>query len=228
MLETTSLHTKADVTNFRSGRPSGFAICDEPVLEGASKAEIASQVLDRLRVEIVVLDGTGLIVFCNAAARRLLAGNDSMFSHRNRLRFSDPDVNRWLQSHLCSASQPGERTVLVLDEDQGRHRIASLDAVRGETEEVSRLILTFSRLSHPLTEEGARQLMHHFGLTPAEQRLVHFLMRGGQLKEAAKTFGLSRHTVGNQLRSIFDKVGVRRQTGLMRLMSMGPQIDALE
>lgn len=226
MLGSASLRTMPGSTNRRSTPPrvSGFARYGEPVRVSGSDAEIASRVLERLQLEVIVLDPTGAIVFCNGAARRLLAANAGVFSHRGSLHFANCENNRWLQSELRSEPQAREpkHMVLILQEDPGKQRIVSLDVIRDEAAATPSYILTFWRLANSLAEDGVRQLMRYFGLTPAEQRLTLFLNRGGRLMEAAKTFGLSRHTVSNQLRSIFDKVGVRRQTELTRLMCVGP------
>lgn len=55
-----------------------------------------------------------------------------------------------------------------------------------------------------------------FGLTPAEARLAAQLKRGFALKEAAQALEISVNTARNQLKSIFDKLGVNRQSDLIR------------
>jgi DNA-binding CsgD family transcriptional regulator len=57
-----------------------------------------------------------------------------------------------------------------------------------------------------------------FGLTGAESALVLLLVEGLTLDEAAARQGVSRHTARSQLRSIFAKTGVTRQTELLRLV----------
>ncbi|WP_293339607.1 alpha/beta fold hydrolase [Parvibaculum sp.] len=55
-----------------------------------------------------------------------------------------------------------------------------------------------------------------FGLTPAEARLAARLRFGLSLKEAAEELGISVNTARNQLKSVFDKLGVNRQADLVR------------
>ena len=64
-----------------------------------------------------------------------------------------------------------------------------------------------------------QHLRARFSLTPAEVRLARKLGEGLSLSEAAEGLGVSLATVRNQLRSIFDKVGVRRQSDLIRLFA---------
>src|SRR5690606_33122681 len=54
------------------------------------------------------------------------------------------------------------------------------------------------------------------GLTPAEARLAARLRFGLSLKEAAEELGISVNTARNQLKSVFEKLGVNRQADLVR------------
>jgi pimeloyl-ACP methyl ester carboxylesterase/DNA-binding CsgD family transcriptional regulator len=54
------------------------------------------------------------------------------------------------------------------------------------------------------------------GLTPAEARLAARLRFGQSLKEAAEELGISVNTARNQLKSVFEKLGVNRQADLVR------------
>lgn len=54
------------------------------------------------------------------------------------------------------------------------------------------------------------------GLTPAEARLAARLRFGLSLKEAAEELGISVNTARNQLKAVFEKLGVNRQADLVR------------
>lgn len=58
-----------------------------------------------------------------------------------------------------------------------------------------------------------------FGLTPAETRLAARLKNGLTLKEASADLGVTINTVRNQLRAIFEKVGLSRQSDLIRALT---------
>ncbi|MFD3262781.1 alpha/beta fold hydrolase [Phenylobacterium ferrooxidans] len=62
-------------------------------------------------------------------------------------------------------------------------------------------------------------LRESFGLTPAETRLAARLKDGLTLKEAAVELNVSFNTVRNQLRAIFEKVGLSRQSELIRTLT---------
>jgi pimeloyl-ACP methyl ester carboxylesterase/DNA-binding CsgD family transcriptional regulator len=85
-------------------------------------------------------------------------------------------------------------------------------------------------------------LRESFGLTPAETRLAARLKDGLTLKEASGELGVTINTVRNQLRAIFEKVGLSRQSDLIRALTqlsslagslrdagpLGPAISATE
>lgn len=57
-----------------------------------------------------------------------------------------------------------------------------------------------------------------YALTPAEMRLTAHLVNGGTIADYAKTHGLSRNTVRNQLQAAYCKTGTHRQAELVSLL----------
>ena len=74
-------------------------------------------------------------------------------------------------------------------------------------------------ISPARTEALANALMRSFGLTPAETRLALKLQVGLTLAECGRDLDISVNTARNQLRAIFDKLGLRRQSGLARTLA---------
>lgn len=64
--------------------------------------------------------------------------------------------------------------------------------------------------------ELAGNLLSRYGLTSAEGRLAQALDRGASVKEAAAAFGISEGTARQQLKAIFRKIGIVRQSELIR------------
>lgn len=58
--------------------------------------------------------------------------------------------------------------------------------------------------------------MRLFGLTRAEARLLHGLVEGRSLSECAEASSTSVQTARFQLKRVFDKTGVHRQTDAVR------------
>jgi DNA-binding CsgD family transcriptional regulator len=69
----------------------------------------------------------------------------------------------------------------------------------------------------PATPE--RLLMEAFGLTRAETTLTLALLHGETVDEYCERTGISRNTARTHMRAIFDKLGVNKQTELIRLLS---------
>jgi pimeloyl-ACP methyl ester carboxylesterase/DNA-binding CsgD family transcriptional regulator len=64
--------------------------------------------------------------------------------------------------------------------------------------------------------DATRMYRETFGLTPAEARLAAHLKDGYSLKEAAAKLNVSVNTARNQIKSVFEKLGVNRQSDLIR------------
>ena len=92
---------------------------------------------------------------------------------------------------------------------------AGLDRVDGVGE--GALAIVFPAVE--ATDRLWANLRESFGLTPAETRLAARLKDGLTLKEAAGDLGVTINTVRNQLRAIFEKVGLSRQSELIRALT---------
>lgn len=86
--------------------------------------------------------------------------------------------------------------------------------------------LVFVAPEREAARDAVRMYRETFGLTPAEARLAARLKDGLSLKEAAVDLGISVNTARNQIRSIFDKLGVNRQSDLIRHLTELSQLAA--
>lgn len=75
-------------------------------------------------------------------------------------------------------------------------------------------------VNDPQNEQRApnHTLRELFGLTPAESRVALLMARGESVNRLADLIGVSRNTVRSQVKSIYAKTGVNRQTDLIRLL----------
>jgi DNA-binding CsgD family transcriptional regulator len=73
---------------------------------------------------------------------------------------------------------------------------------------------------HP-AERTADELRRRFGLTPAEARLALAVADGNTTREYAEQRGKSVGTVRFQMKQILAKTGCRRQSELVRLITLG-------
>lgn len=79
------------------------------------------------------------------------------------------------------------------------------------------LLFVFDPDRVPLTPDNL--LMNAFGLTGAETRLTLALLHGETVDEYCARTDISRNTARTHMRAIFDKLGINKQTELIRLLS---------
>lgn len=80
------------------------------------------------------------------------------------------------------------------------------------------LVILIDLEEQPHTSETALRITFH--LTPAEARLAARLSTGESLDSATEAIGISKETGRNQLKSIFLKAGVKRQSELVAMLSL--------
>lgn len=87
---------------------------------------------------------------------------------------------------------------------------------------VAALVLTRAR--ERIDETSPPDLQARFGLTEAEAGLAAALAAGEALSDYARRRGVRVQTARNQLQSVFQKVGVNRQSELVRrLLTVEPK-----
>ena len=207
-----------------------------PTTEGmTSLARAAAGGGERADVGVIVVSGAGGAVACNPAG-------ESLFLHRlgrieaRGLSFLNPSNHEALTQARKRLRETHGRQVIVkfLDEaDEGPHfayvtpaaalplsLVATLPqrSPRGEGD----IAIVFPALE--TTDRLWASVRESFGLTPAETRLAARLKDGLSLKEAADDMAVSLNTVRNQLRAVFEKMGLNRQSELVRALT---QLGAL-
>jgi len=191
-------------------------------LEGATKAALES-----LPSAAMLVDKDGVVELVNSNAKRILAQGDAKPRDatcyfwcitRNRanqaaLRAALEEVlNKAVAGRACSTS------VLVRDKPEKVYsvEIAGLVHARIASPPLSeRALVLVADLKEAISADE-RLLGQHFSLTGAEGRLASLLVAGYTLASAARVAGVASSTVRTQLKSIFRKVGVRRQADLIR------------
>lgn len=210
----------------QSSRPTHRLQSLPPMWGGSGHSPLSRRVLDQLQIAIAVLDTQGIVVFCNARAERLARNQAAIKLYSGqRICVTDAHTERTFQGTLrqfaSGNSFKDESSVLIVVNDMGGGAQPLIGAFRPLSGHPRTILMTLADVGGSVSEASLQCLLQTFHLTPAEQRLAHHLATGGCLTDAANSFGVSKHTVRNQLRSIFDKVGVQRQADLTRLMLAG-------
>ncbi len=175
----------------------------------------------------LALDPRSRLVACDARGEQLLsAGQVLRLGRDRRLRFVDDAANSALDAGLGTGGRVGHGFV-VPDPVAGRilARLAPLPRPRAippienalaPERAVVTLTLTLPSRGGGVADEELRAL---FELTPAESMVLRQLCVGLSISEIATLRGVSQNTVRNQICSLFDKTGTRRQAELVALVA---------
>ena len=197
--------------------------------------EASSQAVAGPSMGWVVLSSRRKVTAANDAAHAIMATGLGELKTGAEPRFSDPSNDEALTQALRQARAPGAvQTILKLEREgedgpcfayvipaRALPGAADADAIELADDDQSYALV------FPAVEETGRlwvSIRDSFGLTPAEIRLASRLRDGRTLKEAADELSVSHNTVRNQLSAIFDKMGLKRQSELIRALAELSQV----
>jgi DNA-binding CsgD family transcriptional regulator len=194
---------------------------------------LASEMLTKISVAAIVVDGQCRVLFANDAADQLLKAGDGLNLQQARLKTRDPRQDAILQQAVTRVSATTRR---------GAEPPSDVLAVRrAHRRPLSVLVAPFWREAWHWTGGSAdpsaiifandpdvrrypaiRALTTLYRLTPAEARLREALLQGERVADYAERVGVSTNTAATQLKQIFAKTETRRQADLMRLIFSNP------
>jgi len=194
-----------------------------------SERRLYAGTIDRMLVGTVILDQTGAILKSNAVAHEMLEEGDGLLAANNTLRAAHPVENRELQRLItqtiggpADGASPGVAEAISISRKAGRGKLGVV--VRGvphaEWSEGNRrpAVALLIRDPERRTEASRETVRRLFELTPAEASLALALADGLTLDEAAERLKIRKNTARAHLRAIFAKIGVTRQTTLVRML----------
>lgn len=190
--------------------------------------------LERLSVGAVILDKNGKIMHCNRAAEQILAERDGLSVVHDCLQASIGLESRELRQLIERAIrgdageqglQPQVVSGMSLTRTSGRPNLGIVvrPAPLTEWSELPNrpAVLVIIRDAEQKLQASQSSLKQLYGFTPAESALVLKLLAGLTVDEASVELNISRNTARSQLRGVFAKTGVTRQTELVRLLLSG-------
>lgn len=189
--------------------------------------------LGRLDTGVVLLDMAGRIIHANASAEAILRASDGLCGVCSQLAFADPAARQrfakilaaFLDGTLEAAVRPGGE--LFVPRPSGRpayvvsvRRLPVPDGDDGPGADAAAIVF----LHDPARVEApaAERIASAFGLTQREAELAAALYAGQSLSEHAAERGIRLTTARFHLYQAMDKMGVRRQTDLVRLVGNLP------
>lgn len=183
--------------------------------------------MNQVTFGIILLKQDGTIILMNAVAKRLCRG-DGLHVVNNRLR-----MTATLQADCADVltrlpiPSSGWTATLVMREKRNPILIGLARVPSGEIPGAEFAILVQDLVQQLGSVDPL--LTRLYGLSPAESRLARLVSTGSGIRAAAEAIGISAQTAKTQLKIVFTKLGVHRQSELAKLIaSLGPVAFALE
>jgi DNA-binding CsgD family transcriptional regulator/PAS domain-containing protein len=184
-------------------------------------------VIDALDVGLIGLTASRTLSFANPAAEKLLRVGDVLALRDGRLITRDSAATAALDNLIEIAlnrklSAPPGGAITVTGASGSLHlTVIPTPGPAGVVPGGSKLLITITDpAAAPKTREHLLAAL--FRLTPAETRVTMLLLSGLEPSQIADQTRTTAGTVRFQLKAIFRKTGVRRQSELMRLVSRLP------
>jgi DNA-binding CsgD family transcriptional regulator len=182
---------------------------------------------DGLEAGMFMVTAAGRIAHANASGKAMLAGGELVRSLEGRLSLRNPQADQALQD-ICAAAANGDAAVGTRGIDvpfrsgDGKRFVAHVlpltsGARRQAGTRYSAVAAVFVREA---SIEGSLPLdvmARHYGLTPAETRVLFGVLNVGGITEMAPVLGISENTVKTLLQRVFEKTGTNRQADLVKL-----------
>lgn len=192
--------------------------------------------LDNVIVPMLVTDGSGRYLFANAAGQRLLErGALFQVTYRGDLRLKSREETTRLRAQIAQMSDDICVSALQVKSDDGMLTLCvspfrlgmtsggALDNALYGTEE--RIAVFVGQRDEEPANVGLIQDV--FALTRREAEVCAQLILGRSPAEIADNHGRSERTVRNQVQTIYDKIGVKKQTELIDTLSIFRSVGTL-
>jgi DNA-binding CsgD family transcriptional regulator len=190
--------------------------------------------LDRLVIGLILYDNNARSVYINPTAQAIIDGHPAMQLQDGELILTNPEDEKnlrktiiqtaaidpddsWKQSVAIGITHPDvEAPLPILVTPMHAHLITSDLDYEGAQVAV---FLSDPNLQQPISIDN---LVSVYGLTPSEAQVAISLANGHSIDEIAESSHHSAHTIRSQLKSVFRKTGVSRQSELIKLLLTGP------
>ncbi|MBX3579139.1 MAG: LuxR family transcriptional regulator [Rhizobiaceae bacterium] len=185
----------------------------------------ALDALTRVGLPAATLAGRGRLMLANSLFEDLLA---TVFLDRSdRLRVNDRTVDRLLAEAIAAGDSVRGRTMALKDVEGRASHVLHVLPLPGHARDLfsgTEWLLVAVPVQADAVRLGVLEGL--FDLTPSEARVARDLMAGLTVAQAAAAAAVSTETVRTQLKGVYRKTGINRQTELIRLLlavSMGDQ-----
>jgi DNA-binding CsgD family transcriptional regulator len=186
--------------------------------------------LEFVRFGVIIVDANSRILIANGPADNVLKVGDGLASHQGRLVCEQPREAATLHAAVAAAAQPRHGHHVAMDFCINRNEanapltlhvmpLSSASVTTAFTTQSAAAIFVIDPLHGEPNAEGFARA---YGLTPAERRLLHEIVRGSGVVEAAAKLGIAVPTARTQLQHVFQKTNTASQAELVRLVMLSP------
>jgi DNA-binding CsgD family transcriptional regulator len=190
--------------------------------------------LDRLVIGLILYDHNAQPVYINPTAEAIIKQHPALQLVDGNMLLTNPDDDRnlrktitdtaaidpddsWKQSVAIGITHPDVESPLpILVTPMHAHLITSDLDYDGAKVAV---FMSDPNLQQPISVDS---LVSVYNLTPSEAQVSISIANGHSIDEIAKQSNHSAHTIRSQLKSVFRKTGVSRQSELIKLLLTGP------
>ena len=190
--------------------------------------------LDRLVIGLILYDNNAQPVYINPTAQAIIDNHPAMQLQDGNLILTNPEDEKnlrktiidtaaidpddsWKQSVAIGITHPDvEAPLPILVTPMHAHLITTDLDYDGAKVAV---FLSDPNMQQPISIDN---LVSVYSLTPSEAQVAISLANGHSIDDIAESSHHSSHTIRSQLKSVFRKTGVSRQSELIKLLLTGP------
>ena len=190
--------------------------------------------LDRLVIGLILYDHNAQPVYINPTAKSIINQHPALQMHDGDLVLINSEDEKHLRKTIIDTAE--------IDPDDSWKQSVAIGITHPDIESPLPLLVTpmhAHMITSDLDYEGARvavflsdpnlqqpisvdSLVSVYNLTPSESQVAISLANGHSIDKIAKSSNHSAHTIRSQLKSVFRKTGVARQSELIKLLLTGP------
>jgi DNA-binding CsgD family transcriptional regulator len=190
--------------------------------------------LDRLVIGLILYDRQAKPVYINPTAEAIIEAHPALSLRDGDLILSNTENEKNLRKTIIDTAQ--------IDPDDSWKQSVAIGVTHPDIEAPLPLLVTpmhAQLITSDLDFEGAKvavfisdpnmqqpisidSLVSVYKLTPSEAQVAISLSNGHSIEEIANISNHSAHTIRSQLKSVFRKTGVSRQSELIKMLLTGP------
>ena len=188
---------------------------------------LLENVVDQMTTGMMMLDRNAKVVWGNRIAKELVHDSSGMTLHNQQLRFMNNAVHHSFRNILSQIPRQRsglERHILVVKEE-GQNAIEIMFTPYMKNGMLQYVLMYLKDVE--ATTFDVKEIQMLFELTPAEAHIAVAIAEGLTLTEYAERKGVSIGTARIQLKSVFSKMSIGRQSDLVRKLWQSVSTESL-